>query len=403
MNRNGRCAQLGYAALSAVFVCAGLAHAQTAAPNCVLPTCVTRSDDDAAAPQPGTLRYAILNAPDGAAITFAPGLVGQTLTLDSRSPGNQIKVSRSISVQGPGSSQLTIAGGHATRIFFITGGNVQISDVTLTDGLASGGDGGPGSGGAGGGGAAAGLGGAIFVNSGSVTLTRVILTGNRARGGNGGGGGSGFGPGRGGGGGGFGGASAHGPIGGIAGELSVNGIAEGAGGTGGSGDGAASPGGTGGWGAGGGGGGYYVHAAGGRGAAGGSSDFGGGSGGGGAFLDAEGGAIAGGGGLGGSALGGAIFVRSGQVILRDTAFVNNAAVGGLGGSGAAAGVGKGGALFICSSYFCGPGHDGAALIYGNTYFKSSTAAQAGEDPLCSGRDDRDVCGVLKAGENESKR
>jgi hypothetical protein len=402
MSRNGNWMKgAGCAAVLAL----GVTNAQTEHPasNCPPLVCVSRTDDDASAPKPGMLRYAIVNAPDNAVITFDPSITGQTVTLDGRGPGNQIKLTRNVCIQGPGPNQLTISGGHTTRIFFVSGATVEISGLTLTGGIAAGGDGGPGSGGSGGGGGAAGLGGAIFVNSGSLTLSQVTLTGNRCSGGNGGAGGSGFGVGRGGGGGGFGGPSAHGPLGGAPGDLTANGTAEGSGGIGGNAESFAEPGGEGGWAGGGGGGGFSAHTGVGRGAPGGAGGFAGGVGGGGAFLDAEGGAIAAGGGTGGSALGGAVFVRSGRLVLHDAAFINNAAVGGLGGSGTPNGVAKGGALFVCSSYYCGPGHDGTAAAYGKTFFSSSTAAQAGEDPACSGRDDRDVCGMLKTVENESKQ
>jgi hypothetical protein len=104
--------------------------------------------------------------------------------------------------------------------------------------------------------------------------------------------------------------------------------------------------------------------------------------------------LAAGGGYGGSALGGAIFVRSGQLQLRDCTFLNNGTTAGLGGSGAPNGIAKGGALFICNSSFCGPGHDGVAVALGKVTFKASNAAQAGDDPACPGRDDSDICGYI---------
>jgi hypothetical protein len=123
-------------------------------------------------------------------------------------------------------------------------------------------------------------------------------------------------------------------------------------------------------------------------------------------MDSDGGiALAAGGGYGGSALGGAIFVRSGQLQLRDAIFLNNSSVGGLGAAGAPNGIAKGGTLFICSSSFCGPGHDGVAVVFGKTLFQSSSAADANQDPACPGRDDADVCGQLAiapAG-NDTKR
>lgn len=114
--------------------------------------------------------------------------------------------------------------------------------------------------------------------------------------------------------------------------------------------------------------------------------------------------MAAGGGSGGSALGGAIFVRSGQLQLRDATFLNNSSVGGL-GAGASNGIAKGGTLFICSSSFCGPGYDGVAIAFGKTLFQSSSAADANQDPACTGRDDADVCGqlVIAPAGNDTKR
>jgi hypothetical protein len=385
----------------AVVYMPALVEGQPAAPQCQPPLCVSRIDDDAAAPQSGTLRYAILNAPDNAVITFDPTVNGHTITLDSRTTGNQIKLTRNVLIKGPGPDLLTLDGANATRIFFVSGATVDISGITLTHGHARGGDGGPGSGGAGGGGGAAGLGGAIFLNSGILALNNVALIANRSTGGNGGAGGSAFGRGAGGGGGGFGGPSTHGLVGGTSGDLAAN--TEGAGGVGGTGEPSTEAGGDGDWGAGGGGGGFIVNSLGGRGAPGGGGGFGGGGGGPGAFLDSDGNATPAGGGSGGSGLGGAIFVRSGILTLHDIGFTNNTAIAGFGAAGAPNGVAKGGALFICSAYYCGPGHDGVVVAVGGTSYRSSTAGQAGEDPVCTGRDDSHVCGTVLAAENESKK
>ena len=382
-----------------------MAAAQTPEPSCVQPLCVNRIDDDATAPAPGMLRYAVLHATDGAVITFDPALNGKIIELDGRSRDNHIRIAGNLTIQGPGANLLSVDGGAATRIFFISGGTVAIGGLTLMNGAARGGDGGVATGGAGGGGGAAGMGGAIFLNSGILTLNGMVLSGNRCTGGNGGPGGGGFGAGRGGGGGGFGGNSVRANTGGPAQDLAAN-AGEGAGGVGGGFENQAQPGGEGGWGGGGGGGGFAVHSAGGRGAPGGPSGFAGGVGGAGGFLDSdEGGSLAGGGGYGGSALGGAIFVRQGELHLRDTTLVNNKAIAGMGGDGAPNGIAKGGALFVCSSSFCGPGHDGKVLLLGKVAFSVNSAIQAGEDPTCDGRDDADVCGALTAAPaaGESKR
>ena len=398
--------RIGRTAFAVVCTCIGGAYAQAPTSSCVQPLCVNRTDDDATAPVPGMLRYAVRSAADRAVVTFDAALNGRVIELDRRSPGNHIRVERNLSIQGPGANLLTIDGGNATRIFFIADGTVRISGVTLANGRAKGGDGGAATGGAGGGGGAAGFGGAIFLNRGSLTLNGVVLSGNRSSGGNGGSGGNGFGAGRGAGGGGFGGSSLRASTGGTGSDLESSGAVEGAGGAGGGGDNSEGSGGEGGWGGGGGGGGFFLHTSGGRGGTGGPSGFAGGVGGAGAFLDSdEGNATAAGGGYGGSGLGGAIFVRSGQLQLSDVTFLNNSSVGGLGATGAPNGIAKGGTLFICSSSFCGPGYDGLAVAFGKTIFQSSSAADAGQDPACPGRDDADVCGQLLAAPaaNDTKR
>ena len=357
--------------------------------GCVQPLCVNSTTDNAANPAPGSLRYAVLNAPLGATITFGPGLNGQTIFLDFSSPNNYIKISQDVTIQGPGSGQLTINGGATTRIFFVAGGNVTISGLTLTNGMAKGGDGAAGNGGGGG---AAGMGGAIFLNGGVLTLNSVILTGNRAVGGNGGGG---MASGVGGGGGGFAGNGTN-ASGGPPGDLVC------CGGFGGSGGGSSgNPGGFGGGGGGGGGGAFGGY--------GGAGGFGGGGGGGGAAnlggpggggtggrsggSGASGGAAGGPGGAG-AGLGGAIFASAGTLRLLNVTFGSNSSAGGVGGSGAGSGQAKGAALFICTSSFCGAGHDATAAASGSNAFGGNVAPDAGSAPACPVTDNADVCGLL---------
>src|SRR4051812_32502774 len=80
-------------------------------PACARPLCVNRADDDAVAPSPGMLRYALQTARDGAVITFDPSLNGRVIELDPRSSTNHLKVLREIAISGPGSGLLTIDGG----------------------------------------------------------------------------------------------------------------------------------------------------------------------------------------------------------------------------------------------------------------------------------------------------
>src|ERR1017187_6331941 len=188
---SSRFQRIGRTAFAAACVCIGGAYAQSPASSCVQPLCVNRTDDDATAPVPGMLRYAVRSAADRAVVTFDVALNGRVIELDGRSPGNHIRVERNLSIQGPGANLLTINGGNATRIFFIAGGPARLSAGTFGNGRAKGGDGGAAIGGAGGGGGAAGFGGAIFLNRGSLTLNGVVLSGNRSSGGNGGSGGNG--------------------------------------------------------------------------------------------------------------------------------------------------------------------------------------------------------------------
>ena len=359
-------------ALRLAWLFAGLTISSSAA-TCVQPLCVNRIDDSVTAPVNGMLRYAVQNAPPGATISFDPALSGLALTLDGSLPNNHIKIVQDVMIQGPGANLLTISGGNATRIFFIAGGNVSISGLTLANGFAKGGNGG------GGGGGAAGMGGAIFLNGGSLTLSGVVLRGNVAQGGS-------SVAGAGSGGGGFGG-DASGSSAGPSGDLP--------GGSGGQGGFSAmsscSPGGNGGFG-GGGGAGASSHAVsppvvcggglggfGGGGGAGANGGFGGGAGG------------AGGG--GGAAFGGGIFARSGTLQLANTAFTNNSTAG---GTGANNGQAKGGGLFICSSSSCGSGYEASVILSGTTSFQGDVATDAGANKTCPGHDDADVCGYITA-------
>ncbi|MGJ5628374.1 calcium-binding protein [Nostoc sp. CALU 1950] len=201
------------------------------------------------------------------------------------------------------------------RPLFIQSGTVGISDLTITNGRAKGGDG------SGGG---AGMGGGLFIYDGSVSLTNVAFSNNTAQGGNG--------------------SSYSGPGG--AGSSGGAGGADGAGNSGGNGD----------FGGGGGyGGGYFPPS----GTVGGDGGYGGGGGGAVGFNGGFGG-FGGGRGLsvnpgysgdrglggGGAGFGGGIFVRSGSLTLSDTSFTNNTATGGTGYQG---GQGLGGGIFIMQS------------------------------------------------------
>src|ERR1017187_4216693 len=108
---SSRFQRAGRTALAVVCICIGGGYAQAPGPSCVQPLCVNRSDDDATAPAPGMLRYAVRSAADRAVVTFDAALNGRVIELDRRSPGNHIRVERNLSIQGPGANLLTIQSG----------------------------------------------------------------------------------------------------------------------------------------------------------------------------------------------------------------------------------------------------------------------------------------------------
>ncbi len=84
---------------------------------------------------PGSLRQAVLDANSNAgadAIDFAAGIAG---TIDL---GDELTITDSLTITGPGADQLTIDGGGEDRIFNIDGSagsiDVSISGLTLTNG-----------------------------------------------------------------------------------------------------------------------------------------------------------------------------------------------------------------------------------------------------------------------------
>jgi uncharacterized protein with beta-barrel porin domain len=324
----------------------------------------------------GSLRQAILDA-------NAAGAGNHTITIDASvtsltlgaTPLDRIGVN--VTIDGGGAT----INGNNNRIFFVAEGNVAFRNLSLSGGLAQGGNGGNTQLGGGGGGGL-GAGGAIFIDSGAaVTVENVAFSANQAAGGaggsvsgfgasaggggggglhgngasggyDGGGGGGGFGgdggnadgtpSGRAGGGGGgwtADGGNSVGNVAGVGGTPGGNGGIinqpgqPGADGGGGGGGGGSNTGGTGGDFGGGGGGGYSGD--------GGSGGFGGGSGGTG-FVGDEGtpgfgGGVGGAtytGGGGGSAFGGAIFVRSGgSLTVIDSSLSGGVTTAGVGGSG----------------------------------------------------------------------
>ena len=300
--------------------------------------------------------------------TIALTNLSGTISLSSR-----MRIDDSLTIVGPGANSLAINGQNQTRIFFIGGGTVSISGLTLENGAGLGGN--PGFGGG-----AAGMGGAIFMNGGAVTVTGVTFSGNSAQAtgtNNSAGGGSGFG-----------GAPTSGFQGGPGGDLfGMGGNAGvgigvvGMGGLGGPGAGGGFPGGSGGF-------------AGGGASDGGAGGFGGGGGGGngtGGYGGSSGISYGG----AGAGFGGAIFEYAGTLTLTNDTFLGNSAIGGSSSSGN--GQGKGGALFI---------YNGATAYNNGSTFTGDIAAGAGlagignsaapytNGATCPGQDTTDICGAF---------
>ncbi len=323
---------------------------------------------------PGTLRQGLADVCPGGTVDLSP-IAGQTIALSASATsynfGGRLYIGDSVSITGAGA---TISGSNLTRIFFVQGGNVTVSNVTLENGMALGGTSQYG-------GSAAGMGGAIFQNGGGLTLNQVKLENNQAVGGSPDSSGNG-------GGGGFGGNLTGGDLGGGAGTGDgAGGILQGVGGIGGFG--------------GGGGAGTYVAPLSG-GPYGGIGGFGGGAGtdnlgtneyavsGTPGYGGGSGTSLAGGSGAG---FGGAIFVRNGSLNLNGASFNGNSAAGGTGAQG------KGGALFMYN-------RANLNMIPNSVTYAGDVAAAAGlagqgysGDPYdnnhtCPGVDTVDICGIV---------
>ena len=156
-----------------------VAYGQPAAPRTAASTVVTKAYDDGSA---GTLRYVVTNAPAGSTVTFAQSINYLNLSCPN-SLDCTIMVPAGVSINGMGASSTFISGQLGTRIFGLQG-NSKISNLTLENGVAHGGNGATGYTGGGG---AAGMGGAVFVQGAGNQLQNVNFSHNSAIGGDGGG------------------------------------------------------------------------------------------------------------------------------------------------------------------------------------------------------------------------
>ena len=348
---------------------------------------VNQTTDNGTGSTANTLSWAILQA------NQLPGNDTITINSDVRMTGvvktlvdsNITIVGNNHSISGDANNNGINDNGDV-RPLFILSGTVGISDLTITNGRAKGGDSRQGAGGAG-------LGGGLFIYDGNVSLTGVAFSNNAAQGGSSGvsglgrGGGGLFGNGGGGGGGGLF-ADSTNNNGGYGGTGNYGGSSNG--GFGGGGQYQSSSSGPGGFGGGGGGGVYgSIGFSGGFGGGGGYGFYGrgkGGYGGGGSYAQGGFGGGNGGqfGGGGGAGLGGGMFVRSGFLTLNNTSFTNNTATGGTGDS---PGLGLGGGIFIMQSTTNTNGNNqgmptvlGTVNFVGSSTFSGNSAANDAGTP-----------------------
>ena len=118
---------------------------------------VTTASDSGA----GSLRAMIFAADPGDTIVFDGRLEGETIDLTS----GAVPIEKSLIIEGPGASDLTVDAGHNSRIFVVSSGDLSISGLTLANAA------GPENGGA-----------IYSESSGSLTVSDCTFTGNAAGG-----------------------------------------------------------------------------------------------------------------------------------------------------------------------------------------------------------------------------
>jgi hypothetical protein len=112
---------------------------------------VTNTNDSG----PGSLRQALADVNDGDTINFAvTGTIGLT--------SGELLVDKAITISGPGAENLAVNGNAKSGVFHVTGGNVTISGLTITNGNASGN----------------GVGGGIYNDHSTLTVNNSTITGN---------------------------------------------------------------------------------------------------------------------------------------------------------------------------------------------------------------------------------
>ena len=106
----------------------------------------------------GSLRYEIARAQNKDTIVFAPSLDGQTITLTS---GELDITAKSLTIEGPGANQLTVSGGHGSRVFEVAAtSSATLSGLTISNGYS--------------------VDGGAILNAGTLTVTGCTVSGSFA-------------------------------------------------------------------------------------------------------------------------------------------------------------------------------------------------------------------------------
>ena len=123
-------------------------------------TTVTNTNDDS---NPGSLRYAIANAIDGDTINFDLTYPA-TITLGTAAVGDTaLRIDKSLTIRGPGASNLTIQGNGNLQLFLVVSGvTASVSGLTIQNGAFGDGNGGG------------------FFNNGTLNLTNCVISNNQS-------------------------------------------------------------------------------------------------------------------------------------------------------------------------------------------------------------------------------
>jgi hypothetical protein len=149
----------GFYLVSSIGVCVmpfALAQQTTTKGNKPANTITVTNTNDSG---PGSLRQGLADVNDGDTINFAvTGTIGLT--------SGELLVDKAITISGPGAENLAVNGNAKSAVFHVTGANVTISGLTITNGIASGNA----------------LGGGIYNDHSTLTVNNSTISGNQGGG-----------------------------------------------------------------------------------------------------------------------------------------------------------------------------------------------------------------------------